>query len=240
MNRFGFSDEKGQGLAEYGLLLTAVALTAVGILSLLGVRVSDVICQVAAGIGTEAVCDSTLFADEFNQGMEKWHSFYKQDKNWTVTQDDDPQLCHTGSGGDFLLANDSESDNYRIATKANLTSGNGYGVFFRANETEDGRLQGYTLQYDPAYRGGQFIMRKWVNGYELWPPFASATPPAGFDWHNVDRHIEIDVQDDTFTTYIDGKEVLRAQDETYATGGVGLRTWSSSRVCFDNFTVKSR
>lgn len=240
MNRFAFSDEKGQGLAEYGLLLTAVALTAVGILSLLGVQVSDIVCQVAEGVGGEGVCDDTFFSDDFSQGISQWRSFYNQDKNWAVTEGNDPQLCHIGSSGDFLLANDSQADNYQISTNANLTSGNGYGVLFRASETDNGRLQGYTFQYDPGYGGGQFIMRKWVNGYELYPPFATAKAPDGFDWHDVDRQIEIDVQGDTFTTYIDGEKVLVGQDETYAEGGAGLRTWSGSQACFDDFTVKTR
>lgn len=232
--------ERGQSLAEYALLLTAVALTAVAILSLLGVRVGDVLCQVAGGIGAEAVCDDLLFFDDFANGPDKWDSFYGHDDNWTLTDDPDQQMCHTGSGGDLILANGSQGSDYLISTDANLSSGNGYGVFFRASENENGRIEGYTFQYDPGYGGGQFIMRKWVNGYELWPPFATAKPPAGFDWHNVERQIQVDVQGDTFTAFVDGEEVLAAQDDSYKEGQAGLRAWSSSKACFDDFTVKSR
>ncbi len=239
INKPTVSDENGQGLAEYGLLITAVSLTAVAILSLLGVQIGDVVCQVAEGVGAEAACNNTLFSDNFSSGPGKWRSFYGHDDNWTFTDDEDPQMCHTGRGGDLILAEGSQGSDYTISTDANLSSGNGYGVFFRASENENGRLEGYTFQYDPGYRGGQFIMRKWVNGYELWPPFATATPPAGFNWHNSDRQIQVDVKGDTFTTSIDGEEILVAQDNSYTEGSAGLRTWSSSQACFDNFTVQS-
>ncbi len=240
MNRFHFLEESGQSLAEYALLITAVGLTAVGILSLLGVQVGDVMCRAVEGLGADGVCDNTLFSDDFSQTMDNWRSFYNQLDNWEITDEDDAQLCHVGDGGDFLLAENSNGEDYRVSTDANLDSGNGYGLLFRASENENGRLEGYTLQYDPGYGGGQFIMRKWVNGYELWPPFATASPPDDFQWHDVDRQIEVEVEGDTFTTYVDGEKIMEAQDDTFPDGGAGLRTWSSSQVCFDNFTVKSQ
>ena len=240
MKRFAFSDEHGQGLAEYGLLITAVALTAVGILSLLGVQVSDVVCQVAEGFGGESICSSLLFSDDFGGGSDNWRSLFRRDKNWTTTDGDDPELCYKGRGSDGLLANNSEGSDYIVSTDANLASGNGYGVYFRTSENEQGRIDGYTFQYDPGYRGGQFIMRKWVNGHELWPPFAAAPAPPGYDWHNVDRHVEIDVDGDVFTTTVDGEEVLVGQDDSYPEGGAGLRVWSGGQACFDDFSVRSR
>lgn len=240
MNRFKVALEQGQGLTEYALLLTAVALTAVATLSLLGWKIGDVVCQVAEGIGAEALCDDLLFGDDFSQGLDKWRSFYGRDKNWAVTDDDNPQLCHTGSDGDILLANGSEGADYTIAAKANIAKGNGYGVFFRTSENEKGRIEGYTFQYDPGYGGGQFIMRKWVNGYELHPPFATAKPPAGFTWHNTDRQVEVDAVGNVFTVRVDGNEVLVGKDDSYPTGGAGLRIWNSSQACFDDFSVKNR
>lgn len=240
MKRFSSFNETGQGLVEYGLLLAAVSLTAVGILSLLGVQVGDVMCSAIEGLGADGVCDSILFADDFGDGLDKWRSFYNRPDSWTISDEDNPQLCHVGDGGDFLLAENSNGNDYRISTNANLDNGNGYGVYFRASENENGRLEGYTFQYDPGYGGGQFIMRKWVNGYELWPPFATASPPDDFEWHDTDRQIEIDVKGDTFVTYVDGEEVLVAQDDSFPEGGAGLRTWSGSDVCFDDFTVTSQ
>ena len=240
MKRFVFSDERGQGLAEYGLLITAVVLTAVGVLSLLGVQVSDVVCQVAEGFGSESICSSMLFSDDFGGGADRWHSLYRRDKNWITTDGDDPELCYKGRGSDGLLANNSDGSDYIVSTDANLTSGNGYGIYFHTNENEKGRINGYTFQYDPGYRGGQFVMRKWVNGYKLWPPFAAAPAPKGYDWHNVNRHVEIDVKGNVFTASVDGEEVLVGQDDSYLEGGAGLRVWNSGQACFDDFSVRSR
>lgn len=234
------TDQRGQGLAEYGLLLTAVALTAVGILSLLGVQVSDIFCQVADGLGGEGSCDSLLFFDDFGKGGAKWHSFYGHDDNWTFNDGDNPNLCHTGNGGDVILADGSDGSDYVISTDANLSSGNGYGLFFRTSQNDSGRIEGYTFQYDPGYGGGQFIMRKWVNGYELWPPFATAVAPPGYDWRNANRQVEVDVNGTMFTAKIDGEEILVGSDDSYTEGSAGLRAWSSSNACFDNFSVKSR
>lgn len=232
--------QQGQGIPEYALLIAAVALTVIGILSLLGIRISDVYCEITEELGAAGSCRSLLFFDDFGSGGVNWYSFYGQDDNWTFNDDDDPNVCHTSQGGDVLLAEESNGSDYNIATDANLTSGNGYGLFFRTTKNEAGRIEGYTFQYDPGYGGGQFIMRKWVNGYELWPPFAAARPADDFDWHNVNRKVEVDVQGDSFTAIVDGEEVLTGTDDSYPEGSVGLRTWGGSQVCFDNFQVESR
>ena len=240
IKRFIFSEKQGQSIPEYALLIAAVALTAVAILSLLGVQVGDVFCRVAQGVGAESVCTDVLFYDNFSGGLGDWRSFFNRDGNWAINEDDNSALCHIGDDGDVLLANGTEGSDYSISSDANLASGNGYGLFFRTSESETGGIEGYTFQYDPGYGGGQFIMRKWVNGYELWPPFAAASPPQGFEWHNTDRQVSVDVSGDVFTAFVDGAEVLVGSDSTYATGSVGIRTWNSSQVCFDNFTVETR
>lgn len=131
MKRFEFLGERGQGLAEYALLITAVALTAVGIMSLLGVQIGDVVCTAVAGFGDDGLCDSTLFADDFGGTLSQWRSFYNRPQNWEISDDDNPKLCHVGSGGDFLLAENSSGNDYQISTNANITTGNGYGILFR-------------------------------------------------------------------------------------------------------------
>ena len=232
-------NQQGQGIPEYGLLIAAVSLVVFGILSLLGIRVSDVFCNIAAGLGVEGSCSSLLFFYDFSNGGEKWFSSYNRDGNRSFNDDENPNLCHTGSGGDVLLAEGSEGSDYTISTDANLSSGNGYGLFFRTTKNDNGRIEGYTFQYDPGYGGGQFIMRKWVNGYELWAPFATASAPPGYDWHDVNRQVEVDANGSVFTAKIDGQEVLVGSDDAYAEGSAGLRAWSSSQACFDNFKVES-
>jgi fructan beta-fructosidase len=239
MNKSHDTNQSGQGLAEYALLLTAVGLTVIGILSLLGIQVSDIYCEVAQGLGAKGSCRNLIFFDDFGSGDDNWHSFFGHDDNWTFN-DEDKNLCHTGNGGDVLLADGSNGSDYNISADANLASGNGYGLFFRTTKNDADRIEGYTFQYDPGYSGGQFIMRKWVNGYELWPPFAAAAPSDDFDWHNVDRNIEVEANGDVFTAKVDGEEVLVGTDDSYPEGDAGIRAWGSSRACFDNFTVESR
>ena len=240
MKLFVFSNQRGQGIPEYAMLIAAVALIVIGILSLLGIRVRDVYCEIAQKLGYEGSCNNLIFFDDFGSGDDNWYSFYGNDDNWTFDNGDDPNLCHTGAGGDVLLAEGSEGSNYNISTDANLSSGNGYGLHFRTTKNDVDRIEGYTFQYDPGYGGGQFIMRKWVNGYELWPPFAAAKPTDGFDWHNVDRHVEVEADGDVFTAKVDGEEVLVGTDDSYPEGDAGIRAWGSSQACFDNFTVESR
>lgn len=115
-----------------------------------------------------------------------------------------------------------------------LQAGNGYGVFFRATEL-DGKTNGYIVQYDPGWGGGAIIVRKWINGAEL-APFATKKMP-GYDWYGEAHDLKIDVKGDTFTIYLNGEEILVAQDNTYTEGGTGLRSWDSTKLCIDSLRI---
>lgn len=233
------SNQRGQGLVEYALLISAAALTAVGILSLLGVQVRDVFCQVSEGIGGESLCSSVLFRDDFDNGSKNWHSPDGDNKNWSTTNGNNPELCHSGKGNTSLLANNSDGSDYTISVDANASASTGYGLNFRTSENENGQIEGYTFQYEPGRQGGQYVIRKWVNGYEIWPPIAAAPAPKEPRGQNVARHVELNVVDDRFTATIDGEEVLVGQDDSYQEGGTGLHVQGNGHTCFDNFTVTS-
>lgn len=138
---------------------------------------------------------------------------------------------HGGPGEGRIFRGLSQSDYVITVNGAVLNQGNGYGLWFRATDFD--RVNGYTFQYDPGY--GAFIMRKWVNGNEL-SPFAMARAP-GYGWYNTPRQIQIAVKGNTFTAYIDGRQVLQGTDSTYASGGIGFRTWSNTTARFDNISV---
>jgi type II secretory pathway pseudopilin PulG len=131
---------------------------------------------------------------------------------------------------------DTSWDDYTIDTDATLTQGNGYGLFFRV--TDPSSLTGYSFQYDAGWLGGSFIMRQWTAGHEA-NPFAVATAPLGFQWRDIERHITVKVQGNTFTTFIDGQQVLTGTNSAYASGQVGLRTWTNGSAEFDNFQVST-
>lgn len=51
MLRSFFAKEEGQGLVEYALILVLIAIVVIGILTLLGNRVSGVFSSVNSGLG---------------------------------------------------------------------------------------------------------------------------------------------------------------------------------------------
>lgn len=244
--------EQGQSVPEYALLLAAVAVVVVLILVLLGVNVGGVYCQAARGIGvtsapgcpteTAAAASGDEWSDDFSGGGSGGAWTYDGKKPWDSSHG---QLCGAvgdGTGTTRMFADGTEGKNYTIVTHATLNAGNGYGIFFRATgktepPTGNSFQNGYTFQYDPGL-GGKFVFRKWVNGYELNPPFASTAPPKDFQWNGRQREIQIDVHGSSFSASIDGKKILTAHDKSFDSGYVGLRIWDGTSACFDDISVK--
>jgi Flp pilus assembly pilin Flp len=226
----------GQGMVEYGLLIALVVVGLILILNLFGFTVRDVYCMAASKIsGNEdsGTCqaEEMLCEDDFSTDFGGWSVL---NGNWTVG---DGKLCVNGYA--HSLDNCSTSANPTDYTAslngAQLNAGDGYGIFFRAQMTPKG-LNGYIFQYDPGLKA--FVFRKWVNGRELNPPFAVA-PARDYDWYGEPHDIQVDVNGDTFTAYVDGVPVLTAQDSTYPSGGSGLRSWDNTQACFNGFGIES-
>lgn len=158
---------------------------------------------------------------------------------WTTTMGSasvqDGQYVLSGSQARSFTGDPSWSD-YTIDTDATLAQGAGYGVFFRV--TNAANLTGYSFQYDANWMGGSFIMRQWTAGHEA-APFATASPPAGFQWSGTERQVKLNVSGNTFTAFIDGQQVLTGTNSAYSSGQVGLRTWTNSSASFDNFQVSA-
>jgi len=221
-----FTDSKGQSTIEYALLIALVAVSILLALRALGISVQDVYCVAAEALGSDVASCTYFFKDDFAD-MDAWDVDHG---NWRI---DNGQLC--GGPGEERIFRDVPSDDYVINfDSATLFKGNGYGVFFRV--TDAPRFNGYSFQFDPGYGKGAFIFRKWVRGNELWPPFAIAWAQ-GYEWWNTPRQVQLAVQGDKFTVYVDGQSVLTATDATYPTGGIGLRTWDSTTACFDDLSV---
>ncbi len=192
---------------------------------------SDVYCRVAEGIKTGACAKTTAFCnDDFNnlggsQGLSgPW-------------QTSGGQACIKGGGILFnkcSMSSTIPTDYTASLNAAALSAGNGYGIFFRATDTGLG-TNGYAFQYDPGLSG--FVIRKWVNGREINPSIVYKSMP-GYDWYSKAHTLEVKVAGNTFTGYVDGVAVLSGTDSTYATGGTGIRTWDSTNLCIDSFSVK--
>lgn len=269
------SSQSGQALVEYALLIVLVAIVVIAVLSLFGVSLAEVYCNVITGIGfrTEYCQDiaqsdnggggndtggqggdtggdgevtpeeptpeeptpteertGTIFSDDFSGDLSKWTII--SGNKWKISSG---KLCN-GPGEHQILAIGSEGSDYTVSVDANIKSGQGYGIFFRATDS-GGRLNGYVFQYDPGHGNkGQFQFKEYVNGYER-DPMAASTPPTGFVWYGVQRHISVHVSGNSFYATVDGAVVLSSQSNSLQSGQAGLRTWGSADVCFDNFTV---
>ena len=210
--------DSGQSLLEYGLILLLAAGVVLGTLSAVGVDLKGVYCQILEGFGVDA-CQQVLMDWDLYQGN---------------CQAVNGKVCCDQYG--YIFANEFSGEDYTLQVSgAHLTQGWGYGIFFRT-QRNNGGFDGYNFQYDPGYGSGEFLFRKWINGYEL-SPIAREPAPQGFDWYSAPRDLLIEISGDTFTAFVDGKEVLSVTDDSYQEGGVGVRVWDSSSFCTDGVTV---
>jgi len=223
---------RGQGFVEY---LIIIALIAVGVyisLETAGYSLRDAYCSAAEVLGNPDACSTgEIYCQDDFSTADDWTSQYG---TWT---NEDGKLCTSRGSKNYnnCSQNMKNNEDYTIKLKdVQLDRGDGYGIFFRGTEM-GGRTDGYIVQYDPGWGGGSIIMRKWINGREL-PPFASIRMP-DYDWYSEPHDMQLNVEGDTFTFILDGEEVLVGQDDTYTEGGVGLRSWDYSEVCFGDIAI---
>ena len=184
--------------------------------------------------------DTTVEENEQFYQRVVYHTDFEGDKEWQTVRgswDIGGGTARNARRGENRVFTGSEKwEDYIVTTKAKLNQGPGYGIYFRS--TDPKRVDGYILQIDPGYGRGKILFREIRNGRER-SPFARANPPKGFDW-NAEHQVEIKVEGDTFTAYIDGKEVLQASDDTYKNGMVGLRTWGKTKAEFTEMEVREK
>jgi hypothetical protein len=176
--------------------------------------------------------DKKVYVSDTFQDLSQWKSIYGKNE-WEVKDG----WLYADSHGDQRLMNTARlPDDYTVTLEqVQLLDGNGYGIMFRLSPSGSS-YSGYSFQVDPGY-GHKLIFRRYdKNGYELGKPIAVGDAPAAFGWNSVHK-ISVSVKGDTFKAYIDDRLVLTAQDSTYLSGGVGLRTWDSARVRFSGFSV---
>ena len=226
--------QKGQGLVEYALILLLVALIVIAGISLVGESTRDVLGQVGLALqGQNAVyCDSDM------SNSDEWQYEGSGTGSWTIN---DGMMCRvTDYQNGFAYSRCSQTDKMRNASdyvihlkNVVLERGQGYGVMFRVQNYE-ARPNGYSFQYDPGLNG--MVFRKWINGWELSQPIAYQRL-TDYEWYGIPRDIELVVKGNTFEAFIDGELVLTAEDDTWSSGGMGLRTWGITEVCFDELSI---
>lgn len=230
--------KKGQGLVEYVLLLALLVIGLILVLSLSGTSLSDLYCRVASGIGGGQACNEqkVYCQDNFDGDTSGWQSL-----NGGISNTNG-QMCFSNYMQNLNRCSTkmSKPDYVINMNDVTLTQGNGYGVYFRSTMTSSG-LNGYVFQYDPGATGygnknGSFLIRRWINGVEVMTPIAVA-PLSGSTTYNTPHDFDISVKGDTYTVFMDGKQILSAKDSTYTTGGTGLRSWDSTSACMGDFSI---
>jgi hypothetical protein len=228
---------RAQGLLEYVALISLLMIGSLLVLNLYGVSVSDLYCNAATAIGSQEAClaQETYCEDTFDGDLNGWKPSYGKPATGNG------QMCFPSAI--FTMNQCSmktgQSDYVVKLDDVNLYKGDGYGVFFRATDNGKG-LNGYAFQYDPGLRSGKYpngalIIRKWVNGREVYEPIAIT--PMSPDVYNTPHNFEISANGDILTVNMDGKQVLTAQDDTYTNGGTGIRTWDGTSGCMGNFSI---
>lgn len=227
---------KAQGIVEYALILALVIGVSFLGLEATGTSVSEVFCMVLDGLKFPSQYCNSAYCESSFDSMDGWES--AAGYGWEVVNG---KLCNTSNPYRGYLYNQCSMENlpkdYTVHLNgATLDKGNGYGIFFRLQDYDD-TPNGYAFQYDPGYAGGAYVVRKWVNGYEINPPIV-ANRMSGYDWLDSSRDVELQVKGDTFTAFVDGEQVMTFTDPNYESGGVGLRTWDSTAVCMDDFRIE--
>jgi type II secretory pathway pseudopilin PulG len=144
-------------------------------------------------------------------------------------------LIPTSDGQEHRIAfGDPKWQDYTISVNVTLTSGSGYGIYYRADGKTN--ISGYSFQYDPGWNN-KFIVRRVFNGKEESAPFQTVNMPAGFPIYNTAHDISVTVLGSRQIIKIDGQTVLDFKDTAFASGMGGFRSWGNSKVAFDSVNV---
>lgn len=190
-----------------------------------------IICSVhGRPIGTETF---TAFSDQ---------NITKVAGQWSIQNG---KLVPTGAGENRMLINGTGGTDYEITVNAkyNSTSGGGYGVYYRATQgtgANSGQISGYCFQFDAGF-GNKFIVRKVIDGKEQAPIQVAdmkGTMGNSFDM-NAQHQVSVEVVGERQVIKVDGKTVLDFIDSTFKEGTAGLRSWSNTKVEFQDMKYKN-
>ena len=228
--------QSGAETLEFLIVVFLLAIAVIPALYMFVPSLQKAVCNIVDSIsGTTSDCAAgivDIFNDDFSKCPGSWG-------NMTGSLSCvDGRKCSGVNQNVLTLADGTNGQDYTISTNAQLNSGNGYGVIFRASGPAVGNAlptSGYAFQYD--YGRKQFVFRKFANNGES-QLVASPTLPGNYDW-SKSRDIKVVVKGNTFTAYVDGQQVLEATDNSFPSGQAGLRTWygGGNQSCFDDFKV---
>lgn len=163
-------------------------------------------------------------------------NLYPRSKEW-ILADGSLTTPETGASERYAFG-DRDWQDYSITANVTLESGNGYGIYYRADGQQD--ITGYIFQYDPGL-GDKFVVRKVVEGREQ-SPFEEVkmTDVMGSDFgvKGTSHEVTIEVVGDRHVISVDGVEVLDFTDGDFTEGSGGLRKWGAGVTVFEEIRVK--
>jgi len=229
--------QRGQGLLEYALLIALVAVLIALTLNAMGISIADVYSKAVAALEGDTSGEDDLDCKPLAVATDEWKNL--EDKFWRggIKQGDGEFYVCPLCGGLLpgFSGNDYVIDLSDVKVSNVLPSWNGYGVAFRADYQKSG-LNGYMFEIERVNKNlkTQIYFSKWVNGKQIKPPLATITAPANFDWDNPPS-MTVKVEGDQMIAYLNGVEVLRASDSTYAEGSSGVIANMGTQLQFNDF-----
>lgn len=232
--------QSGQGIVEYALIMVLVSLVTVGSMSAMGVSVRDVYQNVADAFNGNKAVEAlrNFYTNTFDEDLSGWNTAkwgWYFGGRWRTQ---DGKLVGDRFAATFL--DDFNQDDYTLTATGvkfynDKKTWQGGLLYFR---TDPDTRNGYVFEIEKRNNGhdAEIYFRKWVNGYQIDPPLASAPIPAGFDFNNP-TDLQVQVNGDTFTAFMDGNQVLQTSDSSYKNGTVGVASNSGSRMEIDDIKI---
>ena len=169
-----------------------------------------------------------------------------------ITVDSDGSITYSASGERRLYMDMPSVTAARLElTGVQMTQGNGWGVFFHAEDDGTTDYTGYTLQFDPGL-GDRIVLRQWIDDAEYTPFFGVDAADVGVDLR-AEMDVTVHLDGAEIRVDVDGQEIFRLPDSgaglgtlveeannssaARTEGFLGLRAWSSTDLVVEDVTL---
>ena len=230
---------RGQGLVEYALVIVGIALAAILIMRVTGVRVSDIYCQAAGALGAEGACAQTGCSLAFDDAstLDDWNAWDAKIGNLTV---EDGKLCNTGNQMNYFAA--CAEGGFDGAGYSDFTAtldgiqinnyNNGLHPGFDFTFRSDGQGNAYWLTY--SGKANSILFWKQVNGTRI----LMGSEPVPSSWVNEELTLKLTVEGNTFSAYRNDTLIISVSDDAYDAGFFGWRNKPGSSTCINGMIIQ--
>ena len=180
--------------------------------------------------------EEVVYRDYIKNGTQSW-DFEEPAKGWKIAIGNwsvDNGLYKVSRGGkaEHSLVGQSDWKNYTIDAKVRIDNIHWAGIVFRAKS----EMEYYVYYLNTLDQRNQLFKHSagaWDNRQEIaWTFTVGGIRLENNVWYNV----TVQVLEEKFICYINGKKQIEKLDGSYETGKVGVWAWETS-ASFDSFTV---